>query len=71
MKTYKVQTLTSLRDEMKPVARGERKAPRDAARLSLHSVGAMTRLLTSDNRMLLAIIRDARPGSVAALAGIW
>jgi predicted transcriptional regulator len=68
MRTYKVQTLTSLRDEMKAVARGERKAPRDAARISFQSVGAMARLLTSDNRRLLAIIRDQKPGSVAALA---
>jgi len=68
MKNYKVQPLASLRQEMKAVARGERKAPRDAARMSFNSVSAMARLLTSDNRRLLAIIRDRKPTSVAALA---
>jgi predicted transcriptional regulator len=68
MKKFKVQTLASLRTEMKSVARGERKAPKDAARMSFNSVGAMARLLTTDNRRLLAIIRDEKPASVAALA---
>lgn len=68
MKKFKVQTLTALRDEMKAIARGEQKASRDAARMSFNSVGAMARLLTTDNRRLLAIIRDAKPVSVAALA---
>jgi predicted transcriptional regulator len=68
MKNYKVQPLASLREEMKAVARGERKAPRDAGRMSFSSVGAMARLLTSDNRRLLAMIRDRKPASVAALA---
>ena len=53
---------------MKSVARGEREAPKDAARMSFNSVGAMARLLTTDNRRLLTIIRDAKPDSVAALA---
>jgi predicted transcriptional regulator len=68
MKNYKVQPLASLREEMKAAARGERKAPRDAGRMSFNSVGAMARLLTSDNRRLLAMIRDRKPASVAALA---
>ena len=68
MKKFKVQTLGSLRSEMKSVARGEREAPKDAARMSFNSVGAMARLLTTDNRRLLTIIRDAKPDSVAALA---
>ncbi|MEO6804849.1 MAG: MarR family transcriptional regulator [Edaphobacter sp.] len=53
---------------MKSVARGERSAPRDARRASFNSVDAMARLLTTDNRRLLAIIRDEKPPSVAALA---
>lgn len=68
MKEFKIQKLASLREQMKAVARGERKAPRDAGQASFNSVEAMARLLTADNRRLLAIIRDERPSSVAALA---
>jgi predicted transcriptional regulator len=68
MKEFKIQKLVSLREQMKAVARGERKAPRDAGQASFNSVEAMARLLTADNRRLLAIIRDERPSSVAALA---
>lgn len=68
MKKLRIQSLASLRDEMKSVARGGRKAPRDAGRASFNSVEAIARLLTTDNRKLLAIIRDAKPVSVAALA---
>jgi predicted transcriptional regulator len=67
MTRYKVQSLRSLREEMKAVARGERSAPADAAKPSFNSVDAMVRLLTPENRHLLAIIRDRKPQSVAEL----
>ena len=67
MTKYKVQSLRSLRDEMKTVARGERPAPADAAKPSFNSVDAVVRLLTPENRELLAIIRDRKPQSVAEL----
>jgi hypothetical protein len=50
------------------VARGARTAPPDAARPSFNSIEALVRLLTPENRQLLAIIRDRKPQSVAALA---
>ena len=68
MTNYKVQSLRSLRDEMKAVARGKKSAPADAAQPSFNSVEALVRLLTPENRKLLAIIRDRKPASVAALA---
>lgn len=58
MTKYKVQNLRSLREAMKAVARGERPAPVDAAKPSFNSVDAVVRLLTPENRQLLAIIRD-------------
>ena len=64
---YKVQSLRSLRAEMKAVARGERSAPADAAKPSFNSVEALVRLLTPENRQLLAFIRDRKPKSVAEL----
>jgi predicted transcriptional regulator len=67
MKSTKVQSLRSLRGEMKAVARGERPAPADAGRPSFNSVEALIRLLTPDNRRLLALIRDRKPQSVAEL----
>jgi predicted transcriptional regulator len=67
MTKHKVQNLRSLRDEMKAVARGERPAPADAAIPSFNSVDAVVRLLTPENRELLAIIRDRKPQSVAEL----
>jgi predicted transcriptional regulator len=67
MTKYKVQNLRSLRDEMKAVARGERSAPGDAGRPSFNSVDALVRLLTPENRLLLTIIRDRKPQSVAEL----
>ena len=67
MTKYKVQSLRSLREEMKAVARGERHAPADAGKPSFNSVDAMVRLLTPENRQLLAIIRDRKPQSVAEL----
>ena len=68
MTTFKIQSLRSLREEMKAVARGERAAPADAAKPSFNSVDALIRLLTPENRRLLALIRDRKPGSVAELA---
>jgi predicted transcriptional regulator len=67
MTKYKVQNLRSLREEMKAVARGERAAPANAGKPSFNSVDAMVRLLTPENRHLLAIIRDRKPQSVAEL----
>lgn len=68
MKRFKIQSLTSLEQEMRAVARGERAAPADAAKPSFNSVDALIRLLTPENRRLLAFIRDRKPGSVAELA---
>jgi predicted transcriptional regulator len=67
MTTFKIQSLRSLREEMKAVARGERAAPADAAKPSFNSVDALIRLLTPENRRLLALIRDRKPGSIAEL----
>jgi predicted transcriptional regulator len=70
MRNPKVQSLRSLREEMKAVARGERPAPGDAGKPSFSSVEAIVRLLTPDNRRLLALIRDRKPRSVAELVTI-
>jgi predicted transcriptional regulator len=67
MTRYKVQNLRSLRDEMKAVARGVRRAPADAAKPSFNTVDAVVRLLTPENRALLVLIRDRKPQSVAEL----
>jgi predicted transcriptional regulator len=67
MKRYKIQDLTALEGEMRAVARGERSAAADAARPSFDSVAALVRLLTPENRRLLAMIRDRKPRSVAEL----
>ena len=64
----RIQNLDDLRAQMKAVARGEREAPPDAGRASFNSVEALVRLLTPENRHLLAVIRDRKPGSVAELA---
>jgi predicted transcriptional regulator len=66
-KPYRIQSLASLEREMRAVARGEKRAPADAAKPSFNSTEALVRLLTPQNRQLLAIIRDRKPGSVAAL----
>jgi predicted transcriptional regulator len=68
MSSHKIQNLRSLREEMKAVGRGAQPAPSDAARPSFNSIEALVRLLTPENRYLLAIIRDREPRSVAALA---
>ena len=70
MKHAKVQSLRSLREEMKAVARGERPGPAGAGKPSFNSVEAVVRLLTADNRRLLALIRDRKPRSVAELVAM-
>jgi predicted transcriptional regulator len=68
MKRVKIQGHASLREEMKAVARGKKKAPKDAGGISFDSVEALLRLLTPQNRELLAVIRDKKPQSIAELA---
>lgn len=64
----KIQSMQNLKKEMLGVARGERKAPADAAQPSFESVEAVIRLLTPENRHLLAAIDKNKPQSVADLA---
>jgi len=64
----KIQSHADLRKEMKAVAKGEIPAPKDAGGISFESVEALMRLLTRENRALLAVIRDKKPQSVAELA---
>jgi len=68
MKHVKIQGHASLREEMKAVARGDKKTPKDAGGTSFDSVEALLRLLTPQNRELLAVIRDKKPQSIAELA---
>jgi predicted transcriptional regulator len=68
MRKPKIQDLKALRAEMKAVAKGERKAPRDAGRPSFNSVEALMRLLTAENRRLLETIRSQQPQSIAELS---
>ena len=68
MKHFKIQGHASLCAEMKAVARGERLAPKDVGGTTFDSVEALLRLLTPQNRELLAIIRDKKPQSIAELA---
>jgi len=68
MNTPRIMSLQELRDEMKAVVRREKPAPADAKQPSFNSVDALTRLLTPDNRRLLALIRDKKPQSIANLA---
>jgi predicted transcriptional regulator len=69
MSSYRIQNLRSLREEMKAVARGK-PAPAGAAGTSFNSVEALVRLLTPENRHLLALIRDRRPKSFAELVAL-
>ena len=68
MKLVKIQGHAALRKEMKAVARGDKAAPKDAGGISFDSVDALLRLLTPQNRALLAVIRDKKPQSIAELA---
>lgn len=63
----RTQNLRLLREEMKAVARGKKPAPPDAGTVTFNSVEALVRLLTPENRRLLALIRDRKPDSVAEL----
>ncbi|HIJ37327.1 MAG TPA: MarR family transcriptional regulator [Rhodospirillaceae bacterium] len=67
MTNPRIQSLRSLREEMKSVARGEKPSPVDAAHASFNSIDALVRMLTPENRQLLALIRDRKPTSVAEL----
>ena len=64
----KIQSLRDLEGEMRAVARGEKAPPKDAAAPSFDSVAVLMRLLTPENRKLMAIIRDRKPKSIAELA---
>ncbi len=68
MKPYRVQSHGVLRAQMKAVARGAKRAPKQAAAPSFESVAALLRLLTPENRELLAVIRDKKPQSISELA---
>ena len=65
-----VQSLKALRNEMKAVARGQQPAPADAGQVSFDSVEAVVRLLTAENRELLATIEQKKPQSIAELASL-
>lgn len=64
----KIQSMKGLKTEMLGVARGKRKAPVDAGQVSFESVDAVMRLLSPENRLLLAAIENNKPASVADLA---
>lgn len=68
MTQHQIVSHSKLRDEMMAVARGQQIAPADAGGQSFESVEALMRLLTPDNRRLLAMIRDRKPQSIAELA---
>lgn len=68
MTQHRIVSHSKLRQEMMAVARGQQAAPTDAGGQSFESVDALMRLLTPDNRRLLAIIRDRKPQSIAELA---
>ena len=68
MTKFRIQNLRALEAEMRAVARGEKRAPKPAAKPSFESVDVVMRLLTSENRKLMAIIRDEKPSSIAQLA---
>ncbi|MGN7127647.1 HVO_A0114 family putative DNA-binding protein [Methylorubrum thiocyanatum] len=68
MTEHRIVSHSKLRDEMMAVARGQQAAPPNAGGQSFESVEALMRLLTPDNRRLLAMIRDRKPQSIAELA---
>lgn len=57
----------NLKKEILSVARGESKALADVAQIAFESVEAMMRLLTPENRFLLATIDQNKPASATAL----
>ena len=68
MSKAKVQSLRELEAEMRAVARREKRAPKDAGKTSFKSIAVLMRLLTPENRALMATIRDKKPSSIAQLA---
>lgn len=64
----KIQSMKQLKAEMLAVTKGTRQPPVDAGQMSFDSVEAVMRLLTPDNRQLLAVIENSKPASVADLA---
>src|SRR5690606_111697 len=68
MTRHRIISHEALKAEMQAVARGQKPAPPDAANASFNSVEALARLLTRENRSLLAISRDRKPQSIAELA---
>ncbi|GJE61015.1 HVO_A0114 family putative DNA-binding protein [Methylobacterium trifolii] len=68
MAEHRIVSHSKLRDEMTTIARGQQAAPPNAGGQSFESVEALMRLLTPDNRRLLAMIRDRKPQSIADLA---
>lgn len=67
MKQHRIVGHRALKEEMKAVARGETSAPPSAALPSFGSVEALVRILTPENRRLLAVIRNQKPQSIAEL----
>jgi len=70
MKRIQIQSLAALERNMRAVARGERPAPPDAALPGFNSIDVLVRLLTPENRELLAMIRDRKPQSIAELVAM-
>lgn len=68
MKKINIQSMQDLKKEMLSVARGEIKPPATAGQISFESIDAVFRLLTSENRHLLATIEQKKPQSIADLA---
>jgi predicted transcriptional regulator len=55
----KIQKVLALEREMIAVARGEKRAPADAAKPGFNSTEALVRLLTPQNRRLFALFAIA------------
>ena len=70
MSKPKIQSFQALMGDMRAVAKGQRRAPKDAGGISFNSAEAVVRLLTPENRQLLAFIRDRAPQSVQELADL-
>lgn len=64
----KIQSIQSLRDEMRAAARGQWPVMADAAAPSFESAEVRLRLLNSENLSVLALIDTERPRSMAQLA---
>ena len=61
---------SKLREEMQAAALGKTHVAADMRSQRFESLEALVRLLTPENRQLLAIIRDSKPKSIAELATI-